>query len=98
MTALEVTSEANPLAPARRSPCTFKETVQVPGLFLHHESRVRAARETGRVDGDTVTLSASLAKARRRHRSGQLPAPVRLVVVLSEGTGPAEDAVPAALV
>ncbi|WP_461090401.1 hypothetical protein [Streptomyces incanus] len=42
-------------------------------LFLHREGRAPAARETIRVDGDTVKIGAWLAKARTKHRAGQLP-------------------------
>lgn len=99
MTALGLTPEANPLAPARRTRRTFEETVQLLELFLHREGRVPAARETVRVDGDTVKLGAWLAKARHRHRDDQLPDHhVRLVAALFEGDWTAEDAVPAVLV
>ncbi len=95
MTALSLTPATNPLAPARR---TFEETVQLLELFLHREGRVPAARETIRVDGDTVKLGAWLAKARHRHRSGQLPeADARLVAALFDGDWTAEDAVLAVL-
>jgi superfamily II DNA or RNA helicase len=99
MTALGLTPEANPLAPARRTRRTFEETVQLLELFLHREGRVPAARETVRVDGDTVKLGAWLAKARHRHRADQLSDHhVRLVAALFEGDWTAEDAVPAVLV
>ncbi|RZU46503.1 hypothetical protein EV284_1184 [Streptomyces sp. BK022] len=99
MTALDLTPEANPLAPARRTRRTFEETVQLLELFLHREGRIPAARETIRVDGDTVKLGAWLAKARHRHRADQLPDHhVRLVAALFEGDWTAEDAVPAVLV
>ncbi|MFF0794732.1 Helicase associated domain protein [Streptomyces spiralis] len=99
MTALGLTPEANPLAPARRTRRTFEETVQLLELFLHREGRIPAARETVRVDGDTVKLGAWLAKARHRHRADQLPDHhVRLVAALFEGDWTAEDAVPAVLV
>ncbi|WP_318205868.1 DEAD/DEAH box helicase [Streptomyces sp. SCL15-4] len=98
MTALSLTPEANPLVPARRTRRTFEETVQLLELFLHREGRVPAARETVRVDGDTVKLGAWLAKARHRHRADQLPDHhVRLVAALFEGDWTAEDAAPAAL-
>ncbi|WP_225828266.1 hypothetical protein [Streptomyces naphthomycinicus] len=73
MTALGLTPETNPLAPARRARRTFAQTVQLLELFVHREGRAPASRETIRVDGDTVKLGAWLAKARHRHRSGQLP-------------------------
>ncbi|WP_234381737.1 helicase associated domain-containing protein [Streptomyces sp. NRRL S-1521] len=87
---------AHPLAPARR---TFAQTVQLLELFLHREGRAPTARETIRVDGDTVNLGAWLAKARTKHRAGQLPGEhARLVAVLFDGDWTAEDAVPADLV
>ncbi|WP_330343398.1 Helicase associated domain protein [Streptomyces longwoodensis] len=98
LTALGLTPEAGPLAPAHRSRRTFEETVQLLELFLHREGRIPAARETVRVDGDTVKLGAWLAKTRHRNRSGQLPDPhVRLVAALFDGDWTAENAVPAAL-
>ncbi|MFF7146270.1 helicase associated domain-containing protein [Streptomyces nodosus] len=98
MTALGLTPDSNPLTPVRRARRTFEETVQLLELFLHREGRIPAARETVRVDGDTVKLGAWLAKARTKHRSGQLPDEhVRLVAALFEGDWTAEDAVPAVL-
>ncbi|MFC5959024.1 Helicase associated domain protein [Streptomyces pratens] len=96
MTALGLTPESNPLAPVRRARRTFEQTVQLLELFLHRESRIPAARETIRVDDDTVKIGAWLAKARTKHRSGQLPDEhVRLVAALFDGDWTAEDAVPA---
>ncbi|MEU7428573.1 helicase associated domain-containing protein [Streptomyces sp. NPDC040750] len=98
MTALGLTPEANPLAPARRTRRTFEETVQLLELFLHREGRTPAARETIRVDGDTVKLGAWLAKARTKHRARQLPEEHgRLVAALFDGDWTTEDAVPAVL-
>ncbi|MFF7105214.1 Helicase associated domain protein [Streptomyces nigra] len=98
MTALGLTPESNPLAPARRTRRTFEQTVQLLELFLHREGRIPAARETIRVDGDTVKLGAWLAKARTKHRAGQLPEDhVRLIAALFEGDWTAEDVVPAVL-
>ncbi|MGW2802422.1 hypothetical protein [Streptomyces sp. NPDC001269] len=78
---------------------TFEEAVQLLELFMHREGRTPAARETIRVDGDTVKIGAWLAKARTKHRAGQLPEThVRLVAALFEGDWTAEDAVPAVLV
>jgi hypothetical protein len=75
------------------------QTVQLLELFLHREGRIPAARETIRVDGDTVKLGAWLAKTRTKHRARQLPDHhVRLVAALFEGDWTAEDAVPAVLV
>jgi hypothetical protein len=64
-------------------------------------SRCDGARPSAaiRVDGDTVKIGAWLAKARTKHRSGQLPDHhVRLVAALFEGDWTAEDAIPAVLV
>ncbi|MEV8047724.1 Helicase associated domain protein [Streptomyces griseoluteus] len=98
MTVLGLTPETNPLAPARRTRRTFEETVQLLELFLHREGRTPAARETIRVDGDTVKLGAWLAKARTKHRARQLPeAHGRLVAALFDGDWTAEEAVPAVL-
>ncbi|MFJ4473137.1 Helicase associated domain protein [Streptomyces sp. NPDC089424] len=98
MTALGLTPDSNPLAPARRPRRTFEETVQLLELFLHREGRAPAARESIRVDGDTVRIGAWLAKARTRHRAGQLPdAHARLVGALFDGDWTAEDAAPAAV-
>ncbi|WP_432018774.1 hypothetical protein [Streptomyces sp. 1222.5] len=86
MTALGLTPEANPLAPARRAHRPFEETVQLLELFLHREGRIPAARETVRVDGDTVRIGAWLVEARIKHRARQLPDHhVRLVAALFEG-------------
>ncbi|MEV7383258.1 DEAD/DEAH box helicase [Streptomyces lydicus] len=99
MTALGLTPDSNPLTPVRRARRTFAQTVQLLELFLHREGRIPAARETIRVDGDTVKIGAWLAKARTKHRSGQLPDEyVRLVAALFEGDWTAEHAVPVVLV
>ncbi|MFJ6650469.1 Helicase associated domain protein [Streptomyces sp. NPDC091290] len=98
MIALGLTPDSNPLAPARRPRRTFEETVQLLELFLHREGRAPAARESIRVDGDTVRIGAWLAKARTRHRAGQLPdGHACLVGALFDGDWTAEDAAPAAL-
>ncbi|MET7799279.1 DEAD/DEAH box helicase [Streptomyces decoyicus] len=98
MTTLALTPDTNPLAPVRRTRRTFAQAVQLLELFLHREGRPPTARETIRVDGDTVKLGAWLAKARHRHRSSQLPeADARLVAALFDGDWTAEDAVPAVL-
>jgi hypothetical protein len=56
------------------------------------------ARETIRVDGETVKIGAWLAKARTKHRVGQLPDDhAHLVAVLFDGDWTTEDAVPAVL-
>ncbi|MDL5198619.1 DEAD/DEAH box helicase [Streptomyces sp. ALI-76-A] len=99
MTSLGLTPERNPLAPTRRTRRTFEQTVQLLELFLHREGRAPAARETIRVDGDTVKIGAWLAKARTKHRAGQLPDEhVRLVAALFDGDWSTDDAVPAVLV
>ncbi|WP_333744874.1 DEAD/DEAH box helicase [Streptomyces ardesiacus] len=93
MTALGLTPDTNPLTPARRARRTFEETVQLLELFLHREGRAPTARETIRVDGDTVKIGAWLAKARTKHRSGQLPDDhVRLIAVLFDGDWTTENA------
>ncbi|MFG2785751.1 Helicase associated domain protein [Streptomyces prunicolor] len=98
MTALSLTPETNPLTPARRTRRTFEETVQLLELFLHREGRAPAARETIRVDGDTVRIGAWLAKARTKHRSGQLPEDhASLIAALFDGDWTAENAVLAVL-
>ncbi|MET8647673.1 Helicase associated domain protein [Streptomyces sp. NPDC004675] len=98
MVVLGLTPESNPLTPARRARRTFEQTVQLLELFLHREGRIPAARETIRVDGDTVKIGAWLAKARTKHRARQLPEEhARLVAALFEGDWMAEDAVPVVL-
>ncbi|MFD0164887.1 Helicase associated domain protein [Streptomyces decoyicus] len=99
MTSLGLTPERTPLAPARRTRRTFEQTVQLLELFLHREGRAPAARETIRVDGDTVKIGAWLAKARTKHRVGQLPDEhVRLVAALFDGDWTTEGTAPAVLV
>ncbi|MER5842734.1 Helicase associated domain protein [Streptomyces prasinus] len=98
MTALGLTPDTNPLAPARRTRRTFEQTVQLLELFLHREGRAPTARETIRVDGDTVNLGAWLAKARTKHRTGQLPgAHAHLIATLFDGDWTTEAALPAVL-
>ncbi|MER7057641.1 Helicase associated domain protein [Streptomyces sp. NPDC000351] len=93
MTALGLTPATNPLAPARRARRTFEETVQLLELFLHREGRAPTARETICVDGDTVKIGAWLAKARTKHRAGQLPDDhARLVATLFDGDWTTENA------
>ncbi|MFF3467603.1 Helicase associated domain protein [Streptomyces sp. NPDC002619] len=99
MTALGLTPETNPLIPARRTRRTFEQTVQLLELFLHREGRAPAAREAISVDGDTVKIGAWLAKARTKHRAGELPDEhARLVAALFDGDWTTEDAVPVLLV
>ncbi|MFE9292085.1 DEAD/DEAH box helicase [Streptomyces olivaceus] len=98
MTALGLTPDTSPLAPARRTRRTFEQTVQLLELFLHREGRAPTARESIRVDGDTVHLGAWLAKTRTKHRSSQLPGDhACLIAALFDGDWTTEDAVPAAL-
>jgi superfamily II DNA or RNA helicase len=98
MTFLGLTPESNPLASARRARRTFEQTVQLLELFLHREGRAPTARETIRADGDTVKIGAWLAKARTKHRTGQLPDDhACLVAALFEGDWTTEAAVPAVL-
>ncbi|MDX2557249.1 DEAD/DEAH box helicase [Streptomyces stelliscabiei] len=98
MTALGLTPERNPLTPVHRTRRSFEETVQLLELFLHREGRAPAARESIRVDGDTVRIGAWLAKARTKHRAGQLPeAHAHLVATLFDGDWTTEGAVPAAV-
>ncbi|MGX5183504.1 hypothetical protein ACWKT5_11960 [Streptomyces avermitilis] len=98
MTTLGLTPENNPLAPARRTRRSFEQTVQPLELFLHRERRAPAARETIRVDGDTVKIGAWLAKTRTKQRAKQLPGEhARLVAALFDGDWTAEGTLPAAL-
>lgn len=51
-----------------------------------------------RVDGETVSIGAWLAKARTKHRAGQLPDQhVRLVATLFDGDWTEDSAAPATL-
>ncbi|MFI1415674.1 Helicase associated domain protein [Streptomyces sp. NPDC020707] len=98
MTSLSLTPDSNPLAPPRRARRTFAQTAQLLELFLHREGRAPTARETIRVDGDTVKIGAWLAKARTKHRAGQLPdTDATLVAALFDGDWTREDATPAVL-
>jgi len=98
MTTLGLTPDTNPLTPARRPRRTFEETVQLLELFLHREGRAPTARETIRVDGDTVKIGAWLAKTRTEHRADQLPGDhARLVAALFDGDWTTENTVPAVL-
>ncbi|MFF7240266.1 hypothetical protein [Streptomyces collinus] len=98
MTTLGLTPETNPLTPARRTRRTFEQTVQLLELLLHRAGRVPAARESIRVDGESVRIGAWLAKTRTKHRSSQLPDHhARLVAALFDGVWTLEDAVPAVL-
>ncbi|MBT2674783.1 Helicase associated domain protein [Streptomyces sp. ISL-14] len=98
MTALGLTPDTNPLVPARRTRRSFEQTVQLLELFLHREGRAPTSREEIVVDGDTVKIGAWLAKARTKHRTGQLPeAHAHLIATLFDGDWTTEGAVPAAV-
>ncbi|GAA5609780.1 DEAD/DEAH box helicase [Streptomyces platensis] len=96
LSGLGLTPDTNPLAPTRRTRRTFAQTVQLLELFLHREGRAPTARETIRVDGETVSIGAWLAKARTKHRAGQLPDEhVRLAAALFDGDWTEDTAAPA---
>ncbi|MDX2407341.1 Helicase associated domain protein [Streptomyces microflavus] len=98
LTALDLTPATSPLTPARRTRRTFAQTVQLLELFLHRHGRAPTARETLRVDGDTVQIGPWFAKTRTKHREGQLPADhAALVAALFDGDWCAPDPTPAAL-
>ncbi|MFD7764734.1 DEAD/DEAH box helicase [Streptomyces microflavus] len=98
LTALDLTPTTSPLAPPRRTRRTFAQTVQLLELFLHRHGRAPTARETLRVDGDTVQIGPWFAKTRTKHRDGQLPADhAALIAALFDGDWCAPDPVPAAL-
>ncbi|MER6775302.1 Helicase associated domain protein [Streptomyces bacillaris] len=98
LTALELTPATNPLAPAPRTRRTFAQTVQLLELFLHRHGRAPTARETLRVDGDTVQIGPWFAKTRTKHREGHLPADhAALVAALFDGDWCAPNPVPAAV-
>ncbi|WP_377266752.1 hypothetical protein [Peterkaempfera sp. SMS 1(5)a] len=63
MAALGLTPDTNPFTPVRRARRTFEETVQLLELFLHREGCIPAARETIRVDGDTVKIGGTATTA-----------------------------------
>ncbi|WP_097909771.1 DEAD/DEAH box helicase [Streptomyces sp. b84] len=98
LTALDLTPTASPLAPPRRTRRTFAQTVQLLELFLHRHGRAPTARETLRVDGDTVQIGPWFAKTRTKHRDGQLPTDhAALIAALFDGDWCAPDPTPAAL-
>jgi hypothetical protein len=98
MSALGLTPDSNPLTPARCIRRTFEQTVQLLELFLHREGRAPAARETIRVDGESLRIGAWLAKVRTKHRAGQLSDEhVRLVAALFDGDWADETAASAAV-
>ncbi|MGW8700271.1 Helicase associated domain protein [Streptomyces eurythermus] len=95
---LGLTPASNPLAPARRTRRTFEQTVQLLELFLHREGRAPTAREEITVDGERVKIGPWLAKARTKHRAGQLPDEhARLVAALFDGDWTNDAAVPVSL-
>ncbi|MEV7817713.1 helicase associated domain-containing protein [Streptomyces flaveolus] len=95
LTALGLTPGINPLAPGRRPRRSFDRPA--PGT-LPPPRRAPTVRETIRVDGDTVNLGAWLAKARTKHRTGQLPGDhARLVAALFDGDWTTETTAPVVL-
>ncbi|MFE0043678.1 DEAD/DEAH box helicase [Streptomyces albireticuli] len=98
LTSLGLTPASNPLAPARRTRRAFEQTVQLLELFLHREGRAPTAREEITVDGERVKIGPWLAKARTKHRAGQLPDEhARLVAALFDGDWTDDAAVPVSL-
>ncbi|WP_331758295.1 helicase associated domain-containing protein [Streptomyces anulatus] len=98
LSALNLTPTASPLAPPRRTRRTFAQTVQLLELFLHRHGCAPTARETLRVDGDTVQIGPWFAKTRTKHRDGQLPTDhAALIAALFDGDWCAPDPAPAAL-
>lgn len=98
LSGLGLTHDNNPLAPTRRTRRTFEQTVQLLELFLHRECRAPTARESIRVDGETVRIGAWLAKARTKHRADQLPDEhARLVAGLFDGDWTEDTAAPTTL-
>ncbi|MER7183599.1 Helicase associated domain protein [Streptomyces hyaluromycini] len=95
---LGLTADTNPLTPPRRTRRTFEQTAQLLELFLHRERRAPTAREEITVDGEHVKIGPWLAKARTRHRAGQLPQEhAALVATLFDGDWTDETARPAVL-
>ncbi|MGW6739372.1 Helicase associated domain protein [Streptomyces sp. NPDC055025] len=98
LTVIGVTPQSHPLTAVRRPRRTFAQTVQILELFLHREGRAPTAREEITVDGDQVKIGAWLAKARTKHRAGELPAKdATLVASLFTGDWTDESTSPAAL-
>ncbi|MFD7552593.1 Helicase associated domain protein [Streptomyces sp. NPDC059816] len=98
LTALDLTPATSPLVPARRTRRTFAQTVQLLELFLHRHGRAPTARETLRVDGDTVQIGPWFAKTRTKYREGQLPTDhAALVAALFDGDWCAPNPTPADL-
>ncbi|MGW0315111.1 hypothetical protein [Streptomyces flavidovirens] len=98
LTTLGLSPQTNPLAPTARTRRTFEETVQLLELFLHREGRAPTAREEITVDDERVRSGAWLAKARTKHRAGQLPAEQAALVAALFDDWLGEDAAPAVLV
>lgn len=72
--------------------------MQLLELFLHRHGCAPTARETLRVDGDTVQIGPWFAKTRTKHRDGQLPTDhAALIAALFDGDWCAPDPAPAAL-
>ncbi|WP_328674884.1 DEAD/DEAH box helicase [Streptomyces sp. NBC_00343] len=95
---LGLTADTNPLTPARRTRRTFEQTVQLLELFLHRERRAPTAREEIVVDGEHVRIGPWLAKARTKHRAGQLPPEqAALAALLFDGDWTDETTRPAGL-
>ena len=74
LTDLGLTPATNPLKTPSKARRTFAQTVQLLELFIAREGRPPTAREEILVDGDSVKIGPWLAKARTKHRTGQLPA------------------------
>ncbi|MEU6603222.1 helicase associated domain-containing protein [Streptomyces flaveolus] len=90
------TPDTNPLGPGRRP--VAPSTLQRLEPFLHVEGRAPTSCEVIRVDGDIVNLGAWLAKARTKHRIGQLPGDhARLVAALFDGDWTTETTTPVVL-
>ncbi|MFJ9080348.1 Helicase associated domain protein [Streptomyces sp. NPDC102278] len=96
LAALDLTPATSTLAPRPADRRTFAETVQILELFLHRERRAPAARESITVDGDTIKIGPWFAKARTKHRAGQLnPEHERLLAALFEDEWTDESPSPA---
>ncbi|MER6781165.1 MULTISPECIES: Helicase associated domain protein [unclassified Streptomyces] len=96
LTALGLTPGTSTLAPRPAARRTFAETVQILELFLHRERRAPAARESITVDGDTIKIGPWFAKARTKHRAGQLsPQHEHLLAALFEDEWTGENPSPA---
>ncbi|WP_089229235.1 DEAD/DEAH box helicase [Actinacidiphila glaucinigra] len=86
LTDLGLTPATSSLKTPSRARRTFAQTVQLLELFIAREGRPPTAREEILVDGDTVKIGPWLAKARTKHRTGQLPVDhATLIASLFEG-------------